>query len=1254
MLKGGDMTRARERTDTTGSAETAFEGALRQAAQAMAPSRAASGLRFHPGKRLLDGRLRIRRRIGEGGMGVVYEAEDLQRGAATVALKTLSRVDPAGVYRLKGEFRSLAELRHPGVCHLYELFCEGEQWFFTMELVQGVRFDRWLRPHGELREARARAAFARLCEGIAAIHGAGKLHRDLKPSNVLVSDTGRVVVLDFGLAMAPESDGINQTVSDHRISGTPAYMAPEQAAGASTSTASDLYALGVMLFEALTGELPFTGRVGEILAAKQRELAPPVHSKAPAAASDLAALCDALLAREPALRPSIDEVRAALGSGAEPQSVSRSVRPPAEQEPLLGREGELSELRAAYQATLAGQPVVLFVAGESGIGKSALVGCFLDELRAEGCAALLAGRCYEQESVPFKAFDALVDDLSRFLRKLTREAAGDLMPREVSALARLFPVLERVSAVAEAPSRELLDPQELQQRAFAAFGELLARIRDRRPLVLYIDDLQWTCRDSTVCMSALFALPEPPPLLVIASHRSEGAADNPLLQRTFAAARANHRFATRSLELRPLPLAATTALAERLLAPARAQQARGIAQEAHGSPFFVAALVRQQTLSDSEGSSLTLQEAVLRHVAVLDSGPRLLMELLAVAGRPLPAQLALDAAGVAYDTQDVLLSERLARVASGSKTRTLCCYHDKIREGLTAALSAPRLRELHGRLARALSSLSAADPEHLALHFEGAGEPALAAVHYERAGDASARALAFEYAAEQYERALQLGELAVEHRRALCVKRGEALASAGRSRDAAGMYRIAAGGAPPAQALELKRRSAHLLMTSGYVDEGRELLGEVLAAIGLSLPGSRRTAIAQALWSRLRLSLRGLEPRTAGGSRSDDDVEARLGGLWTVVQGSVGNDPFLMVEMSARYAQLALDSGREAHAARALGMEAYMVSFDGAATRTRNEKLLAQAARLATRAGDPAVIGWVKQVRGCALIHEGRFAEGRTQIADALDWLEQRCTSVPFELAGVRVYGQNAALHLGELAETSLGAPALVEDARRRGDMYQSTLLATGFALPALLAHRGPVDAERRFDEARLLCQPQSSYQWSDYMLLAAELSLGLYQRSTAHGLSLLDQQWQALQRSQLLRMHIARALLLYLAGGCSLALVRQGGAQRAERERTRKHIRGLKGTGVAYAQGFAAVLEAGLSLADGQQPEAERALRTAVASLDAAGMRMYAASARLRLGQLLRGEEGRALMTSAEDAMAVEAVLDPDATAEMLAPGCR
>src|SRR6185436_1863085 len=247
---------------------------------------------------LASGRFTIQRRIGAGGMGVVYEAFDRDRGHV-VALKKLLGTDATAIYRLKSEFRALADVVHPNLVRLYELVGEGDEWFFTMELVDGVDFLQAVRgrnavaagdvdsterstiisdtgaslaeamqkyeatppPAEEQRAeqvvvdyAALRRIVRQLGEGVCALHDQEKLHRDLKPSNVLVTPSGRVVILDFGLAT--DASGFDRRAT---FGGTPAYMAPEQIADQPASEASDCYAIGVMLYEALTGTLPFTG-----------------------------------------------------------------------------------------------------------------------------------------------------------------------------------------------------------------------------------------------------------------------------------------------------------------------------------------------------------------------------------------------------------------------------------------------------------------------------------------------------------------------------------------------------------------------------------------------------------------------------------------------------------------------------------------------------------------------------------------------------------------------------------------------------------------------------------------------------------------------------------------------------------------------------------------------------------------------------------------------------------------------------------
>ncbi|HEX6835517.1 MAG TPA: serine/threonine-protein kinase, partial [Polyangia bacterium] len=477
-------------------------------------------------------RFEVLRRIGAGGMGVVYEAHDRERGHR-VALKTIPSSGSDTLFRLKREFRSLAHLSHPNLAALYDLVIDQRGSFFTMELVDGKEFLHWVRlanatapiafaptvttepsassgalatatqapvswpapppswpdtasvPSGPivvppLDEARLRAGLVQLGLGLEALHAAGKIHRDIKPSNILVTGEGRVVLLDFGLVA--EVDEARDVSDSGAVVGTVGYMAPEQAAGDPRVTpAADWYAVGVVLYEALTGRLPFTGPSLVVLQDKQLRSPPRPSELVPSVPADLDELCVALLARAPGDRPGAAEVLPRLGVQ---RSAAAGLSSRSRDNSLAGRNTELAALEACLDLVAGGRAACTVVRGASGIGKSALVRRFLEHAQQRTPKpVVLAGRCYEREAVPYKAMDSLIDRLSTHWLGLSPAEARALVPDDAALLPTLFPVLARVPAVADlAQPPAIVEPQEIRTRAFGALRQLLRRLAERQPL----------------------------------------------------------------------------------------------------------------------------------------------------------------------------------------------------------------------------------------------------------------------------------------------------------------------------------------------------------------------------------------------------------------------------------------------------------------------------------------------------------------------------------------------------------------------------------------------------------------------------------------------------------------------------------------------------------------------------------------------------------------------------------------------------
>jgi hypothetical protein len=1221
-----------------------------------------SGALKEGGNRAFDGtaRFELVRPLGEGGMGAVFEVRDRDRGAR-LALKMLKATAPEALLHLKKEFRALQHLRHPNVIRLGELFEEDGRWFFTMELVDGVDLLTWVRPGAEAQslrsgvsetrpiagteparhpdghvataaqtpsvagfdEQRLRDALAQLARGLGALHAAGKVHRDVKPSNVLVSREGRVVLVDFGLA----ADLENLARDERRAMGTAAFMAPEQAAGGAPSPASDWYAFGVLLHLALTGARPLRGAEFERRRAHERPR--PVRELCPDAPQDLAALCDELLAVDPAMRPSGLDVLRRLGIDERPRAWDPSPH-------FVGRAAELAALRTAFEDSRRGA-VTSVVTGESGLGKSMLARALFATLRAaEPTTAILAGRCYEREIVPFNAFDGIVDAMSEQLCALDAREAAQLLPEDAALLARVFPVLRRVQAIATMPSPAPATPHELRTRACSALRALLARIAGTRPLVLYLDDLQWADADSLWLLDELLTAEATPPLFVLATLRAPSPELSRLLDRLPG---------VRRLDLGPLDAVDARHLAAEVVGSSDGGEslASVVAREAAGHPLFLLELADHvKRRGTGELGGVRLDGALWSRIEGLDAPARRLLELLAIAGSPLPSRAAAMAAdldaGAYADCAAALSIERLARASDAHGRARVEPYHDRVREAVLGHLSAPTLRDGHLRLAIALEGAGVDDSARVGRHFADGGEPARALRYVVRAAEEADGALAFEESAGLYQRALALrdqvagdaatGEADAAAPDALELAAAEALSAAGHGKEAARLWMNAAGRAADLARIELHRRAAEELFTHGLLDEGYAVLETVLADLGLSVPRSKLSVLWRVLSGQVRNALFGHRLRVRTPPASEREL-ARVDVIGGITLALWSMDPLTGVALQADHLRLALEAGDPLRAAFALAMEGGASAVGGLPAQARTRRWLDEAEALArTQSEEPRWRAGHAVTLGTVAVLEGRWMDAMGE----LDVAERELAQAPLGHAAIRELMRNmrltALFWLGRAGDLLRQSPNLLRRAEERGNLDSWAWLQT-FDAWALSCAGRPGEAHERLAllEERLPGRGFLLHRW--YMDHARVVALLSERRG--------DEAFRAIKDvRRKLRFAPAgqaqRVWSRWLLANAALGRVSQVPGDRAAMlAEARRVARRMEAERTPWVGGAAACVRACIASVEGHVEDAARELAQAEPLLAAHHFEAYLACVRAARARLVGGDRGVALRAQAD-----------------------
>jgi serine/threonine protein kinase len=1233
-------------------------------------------------------RFELRHRLGEGGMGVVYEAFDRERGTR-VALKTLRDLDEALnaelVLRFKNEFRSLQDLQHPNLVSLGELIEDSGHWFFTMELLDGVDFLAWVRP-GMVRpvldtsptvaesphlplaaritredgaplpieldhtrpleelppldEGRLREALRQLVAGLCVLHRAGKVHRDIKPNNILVQPDGRLVLLDFGLV----TESTREVWIDEGVVGTTGYMAPEQAASKPVGPEADCYAVGVVLFEALTGQLPFTGSTMKVLVNKQREDPPPPSLLCPTVPPDLDRLCVELLRYKPSERPTAPAILNRLGGVVTPTASVRSWTV-SQSSLFVGREAELAQLHGAFADMRLGQTATLLVAGESGVGKTALARRFVRAVRAtHGDAVVLSARCYERESVPFKAFDGIVDALSNYMVSLPDADAAVLLPMSASLLTQVFPVLRRVRAMAKAPRprHEVLDPQQLRMRVFMAMRELLTRLADRRPLILLVDDFQWADRDSVALLGEVTRPPDAPRLLLLLIATAQAGESGAALAAGLDA---------RRVTLTSLSGDEARQLAARLARHQGADPslAEAIAADANGHPLFIDELIRHATAHGVERPAPVHLDAALRErIGQLEPQERRLLELVAVAGGRLAQETVARASAMPPTEFDKRLASlrvaNLVMTKGERRTDAVEPYHDRVRRAVLAHLDDNARREHHEQLALALEASGRADPESLAAHWRGAGEIGHAAKYAVLAADRSARAFAFDRAASLYRLALELGPTERDPRQhALQLKLAEALVNAGRGADAAAAYLTAADYTVGNEQLDLKRRAAEQLLRCGHIDEALDLYRTIQRALGMPLAETPARAVVSLLAQRMRIRLRGLRFKERDETQLTRRDLSRIDTGFFVGLGLTTVDTIRGADLMARQLLLALDAGEPYRVARAVAVQAALnAASNGAAGHARTAALVEMAQAIATRIDHPHALGLAAWAAGTSAYLEGRWHDGHALNDRALAIYRDRCTGVAWEAASARAFSLWSLYYLGELAEIGRRLPSLIKQARDRGDLYDATNLRTSHTNIWWLAVDDPARAAAEAGEAIREWSPKG-FHLQHYYELSTLAQCDLYEGRALAAHQRVLGRWAQMKRALLFEIVAVKVEMLFLRARTALAAAAQRPAERAvllaSAAEDARHLAEAK---MPWARAVAVLIDACLAAAAGHVEVSCRRFGEAAFKLNNESMRLLAACARRRQGELLGGDEGAALVAEAESWMHEQRIVQP------------
>lgn len=1007
------------------------------------------------------------------------------------------------------------------------------------------------------------------------------------------------MLVDFGLSRPIHSP------QDRALALTPAYAAPELLRGTPHSPASDWYAVGLMIQRAMGAGDDEFGR-----------------------------LATRLLADDPMMRPDGAEVLEVLSGVGESGDPLRGV--------FIGREHEIGTVRELFRIAVSGTSVTLHVAGPSGIGKTAMVHQAIGAIREEHPEAIvLRGTCYQGEAVPYKALDEASEQIARELDKPVFRETRATLSGELALLARLFPAFSPFVTHQFATSRELPDALEARRRAFAAFWTVAGNLSRVAPLLIAIDDLQWSDLDSSLLLAEFTGKIRTARIMLLTVRRRE--ADPPPEFESL-------REGARELDVGPLTSAESIQLVRQVMDSHLGDTLATVVAEGAGSPF----LLRQLAMHvRSGGAAIGLTELMKAVLSDLTPEQRQVLEVLALAGSPLAQSVLQRAARTSANfalSRAQLINRCLIRGVNSSDGE--CApYHDRIGEVVAAALSGGRKREIHEALARSLDETGDSDLERVATHYYRAGIPELACERGARAAERAANALAFDRAARLYQDVLDWSRAPEGDRGPLERALGDALVNCGRGIEAARAYARALATAPGPDQMPLRIQIASVLLRAGEIEEGLSELRRILREHGLPEPSTKARMLVRMLWERIRVEVRRRLPVQTATSKH---AEARMDALWAAAIGISMVNPLFKEICCLIYLRLALDDGSPSRLALGWsGFASHLSHVDDGELRAARTAMERGAAH-SRACGETYPQAFVEYAWSVVEILAGNWTKCVKHAVRAREQFMTSCPGSSWEAGAAAACAVASRAFTGDWLSNARELPELVQAARDRGDRFTevSVQLVWGHYASHLIADE-PAAAEEAIERC-LAIWPVKEFDFQRLHAFEGLVDIDLYSGRARSAWTRVERTWPEIVESGLLRItvletftHAARARAALACANCeSGTKARSNLLEAAASSAKRLHRSKAK-----YAAGLGFMIDAGIAASRGDRSGTREMLLRAEGELAAHDLIPWLAAVRISLAPLLDGESGRRMPEAGHAWMASQGIRRPEYITRMFLP---